>query len=198
MTKKLADKKKREPYKRKKLRFTDEQGVEFEEYIPPLYSKFGYWWRWVHVKARKKFNVDIYYWHIRHSYDPKDRKYLDVQFVNHFLFDHYQKPTDPIEKRHYRRAWARYGREINCVAGELSKDRSTRWGDEGPKKGHPDAYRYTKLWFNPPYEAEWKLLFHGVSLNQYGDILILLRERGRQRKTIYREEHKLKSKPKKK
>lgn len=172
-----------------KLHFANDKGVYVAEYVPDANFKFMNWLRTKYVHGRVYLGKDLYYWHIRHDFDPVYRKTSDIEFIMHVVTDHDQKPTDPIEKRHYERAWALYGHEIKYIMGEIAKDKGTEWENEEIRLGHPYAYAYTRQWFQKFPEVETKLLYHGVSLSQYISFLELLRERALQRRDDYCEKH---------
>ena len=172
-----------------KLHFANHKGEYLAEYIPPANYKFMNWFRNKYIRTRNYFGKDIYYWHVRHNLYPNYRKTADIEFIMHVIKDHDQEPTDPIERRHYNRAWALYGHEVKYVTGEIGKDKDTEWENEEILHGHPYAYAYTKQWFEKFPEIESKLLYHGVSVNQYVSLLDLLRERALQRRNDYCEKY---------
>lgn len=177
------------PPKEPKLHFANDKGEYVAEYIPDANFKFMNWFRNKYLHTRNYFGKDIYYWHVRHNLYPNYRKTADIEFIMHVIKDHDQDPVDPIEKRHYKRAWDLYGHEVKYVTGEISKDKDTEWENEEIRHGHPYAYAYTKQWFEKFPEIESKLLYHGLSFGQYISLLDLLQGRALQRRDDYCKEH---------
>lgn len=133
--------------KQPKLYIANDKGQYVAEYMPPANYKFVDWFRYKYLNARVHFGKEIYYWHVRHNLLPHIRKVSDIEFIHHVMKDHDQNPTDPVEKRHYKRAWALYGHETNFVTAELAKDEITGWKDGEFTNGHGYAYGYKMRWY---------------------------------------------------
>lgn len=74
--------------KEPRLFFPDSDGKYMSEYIPPPESRISFWLKERYLEFRILLGKDIYYWHIRHSYDPEFRKSSDVEFIRHVIKDH--------------------------------------------------------------------------------------------------------------
>lgn len=147
-----------EKQKYQKMHFRAYDGTEMEEYIPGEVNKYK---SWVLVKygiLRSKLGLKVYYWHIRHNHSPHDRKRLDLDFVQHVVMDHNSNPDDPIEKRHFKKAWDLYGFEVNYVLDEFKKSKNK----DGEYKLPPEIDVYTKKWYSIYPEPERKFMYHGV------------------------------------
>lgn len=167
-----------------RLQFKNESGNIVTEYFPIANSKFGDWLRELNIDIRTAFGKDIYYWHTRHYHDPEFRKLFDLQFVQHVIFDHEdQEPEDPVEKRHYKRAWKLYGHEIKYVLSEIGKDRENMFDDGPTSQGHPYAYAYAKKWLSILAETEQKLKYHGLSFEEHRELAKLSLERATQKRS---------------
>lgn len=176
-------------YKEPRLHFPNAKGEYVAEYVPSANFIFMDWFRWKYIELRVRLGKEIYYWHIRHTLDPYYRKISDVEFIRHVIKDHDQEPKDPVEKRHYARAWRLYGHEMKFVVEELAKDEDTEWEDSEFTHGHPYAYGYKNHWFSKFPEPEDKLIFHGLSWGQYRDTLDLLASKAVARRNEYCEKH---------
>ena len=176
-------------YKPPKLHFVNGKGEYVPEYLPTANFKFMDWFRWKYIKVRSYFGKDIYYWHLRHNLDPVDRKTADIEFVHHVVLAHDQNPEDPVERRHFKRAWKLYGHEMKYVLEEIGKDKDTEWENAEIRNGHPYAYAYTKQWFEKFPEVESKLMYHGISMSQYLALLDILRARALKRRDEYCQQH---------
>ncbi len=176
-------------YKEPKLHFANAKGEYVAEYMPSANFIFMDWFRWKYIGLRVRFDKDVYYWHIRHTIDPFYRKSSDIEFIRHVIKEHDQNPTDPVERRHYKRAWRLYGHEMKFVTEELAKDEGTEWEDGEFTNGHAYAYGYKKQWFNKFPEPEDKLMYHGLSWGQYRGLLELLQTRAEARRKEYCEQH---------
>lgn len=177
------------PPKEPRLHFANEKGEYIAEYIPEDHYKFADWLRDKHVYLRNYFHKDIYYWHIRHNIPTYSRKTGDIEFLLHVLKDHDREPEDRMERRHYRRAWLLYGLEVEYITSEIAKDEDTTWENDEMRLGHPYAYAYTQQWYEKLPEVETKLLYHGISYDQYASLLDLLVDRAVQRRDDYCSEH---------
>ena len=170
--------------KYQKMRFRAYDGMEMEEYIPGEVNKYK---SWVLVKygiLRSKLGLNVYYWHIRHNHSPHDRKRLDLDFVQHGVLDHDSNPDDPIEKRHFQKAWKLYGFEVNYALEEFKKLKKAE-----VQKFTPELEAYLERWHTYYKEPDRKLMYHGMKLVDYMTLLMLFDEREKQRRLEYCKEN---------
>ncbi len=181
MKKELSDKEKRKAMKKSGLHFASDQGIRYKEYIPPVNSEFTNWFRTMHYKARVFLGKDIYYWHIRHWFGPIGRKQEDIEFLYHVLKTHGGKPVEPVEKRHFNRAFRHYGNEFAYVMSQVSKEENNKSKVNASLEADPQVDLYLKRWLNMAYDADYTVVYHGISRAQYRDLTKLLYEREKQK-----------------
>lgn len=160
-----------------KLYFKNDYGENALEYLPSDNSKFTDWFRYKYVKARGILGLNVYYWHIRHSHTNNDRKKLDLNFINHVVIEHGNEPDDPIENRHFKKAWDLYGSEVNYVIDEFKKCKNKN----GKYELTPELNSYVEKWHSIYQEPDRKFMYHGMKLVDYMHLLILFDEREKQR-----------------
>lgn len=161
-----------------RLQFRDAKDRILVEYVPPESTWIGNILRGLHIRLRTTFGKDIYYWHVRHASDPEYRKITDIQFILHVLFDHdNQYPDDPIERRHFKRAWKLYGNEIEYFIDQLRNDTQGALNVDTVGGVHPYARAYGQQWFSADTEPEQKLMYHGLSIGQYAEVHKILTNR---------------------
>lgn len=178
-------------YKEPRLYFKNVKGIYVPEYIPSSNFKFMNWVRLKYVFLRQRFGKDIYYWHIRHDLSPEYRKTCDIEFIRHVITDHDSNPKDPVERRHYNRAWALYGPELTFVLKELEKDTDEEAEKGVSTPGHVYAYAYKDNWFKKFLAIERKILYHGIDAYDYPVLHDLIREREVKQYQEYCKEHNL-------
>lgn len=174
-----------EKQKYQKMRLRAYDGIEMVEYIPGEVNKYKSWILVKYGILRSKLGLKVYYWHIRHNHSVDDRKRLDLNFINHVVVDHGNEPDDPIEKRHFNKAWDLYGFEVNYVLDEFKKSKNK----DGEYKLHPEIDDYTKKWYSIYPEPERKFMYHGMKLVDYMHLLMLFDEREKQRSLEYCKEN---------
>lgn len=164
-----------------RLSFADIKGKYRAEYLPPINHKLTDWVRYKYLKLRRQMGKDVYYWHVRQIFEPLIRKRMDISFILHVYSAHNAEPEDPVERRHFKRAWRLYGNEINPVFEGIIKN-SKKKSNKDYQKIHGYIKAYTRLWFESDQSVEFKLLYHGIKLNEFLELLDMLANREKQEK----------------
>lgn len=146
-----------------KLLLPNFKGQHYQEYIPKDCSRLESFIRRKYTNILDRLGFKTYYWRIRHLFPAKYRKIYDLNFLLHVDKDHSGKPSQRIERIHYRLARMKYGAELNFIkSAELAEWQMEHSKDVYLQKDHyVKAYR--QKWLkNFREDPEWKLLYHGV------------------------------------
>ena len=168
-----------------KLKFINENGKVGYEYLPTEINKTIDWLMCKYAIARNMLGMNVYYWHIRNSHSINDRKRLDLNFINHVVVEHGNEPEDKLEKKHFKKAWNLYGFEVNYFLDEFKKRKKTN----GKYELTPELNLYVEQWYSIYQEPDRKLMYHGMKLIDYMNLLMLFAERETQRSIEYYKEN---------
>ncbi len=142
------------------------------EFIPPVQS----WWTKRKAKKviAKKWSKDekVIYADIRLLFNQDTTKIHDLEFLLHVFDAHSGQPEDEKEKELYDELFALYRIEITHIAQMMHFPELEKLNISTPRKAlNPLYVAYKKRWFHKNPVKDFEKLFHGVSEEEYQEIV---------------------------
>jgi hypothetical protein len=142
------------------------------ESIPPAQS----WWNKRKTKKliNKKWNngVKVTYADIRLMFNSDTAKIHDLEFILHSFAKHDGPPKDEQEKKLYDELWLSYSTEITHLGQMMHMPELEKMNFASPRKElNPLYVAYKQRWFNKNPVKEFEKVFHGVTEEEYQEIV---------------------------